>query len=107
MPEFDDAGEKPVRKRCPACGSGPLTMTWRPPAELPGTPLRRNPAPAASSPLDEAPWWPMQTVLDARLSCGSCGNLAYGQLVAGHITDGGLVDGHFVVPAALTPVDAW
>lgn len=107
MTMLEETGEHPVRKRCPVCGSGPLLLAWRPPAKLPGTPRRRNPAPTASSPLDEATWWPMQAVLDARLTCGACGNLSYGQLVAGHVTDDGLVDGHFVVTGARTPVEAW
>ena len=69
--------------------------------------LRPNPEPSGSSPVNEASWWPLQTVLDARMRCGACGNLSYGQLVAGHVTVDGLVDGHFVVPDGAARMVAW
>jgi ribosomal protein S27AE len=107
MAMLDDAGEAQVQKRCPFCGSGPLTMTWRPPADPPGTRLQPRPEPSGSSPLNEPAWWPLQKVLDARLRCSRCGNLSYGRLVAGHVTDDGYVDGHFVAPDASTRWETW
>lgn len=89
MAELEESGEHPVRKRCPVCGNGPITMTWRP--------LVVDGEPIESSDVGTAGWWPMTPVREARMSCPWCKNLAYGRLVDGRVCDNGFVHGHFVV----------
>jgi hypothetical protein len=98
--ELERAGELAVRKSCVFCGSGPLTLAWRPlPDDV--TDL------LVTTPLDRSAWWPTTPALDARLSCASCGNLAYGRLVGGHVTEDGFADGHFVVMPGDWRPDLW
>ena len=95
MIALEESGERPVRKRCVFCGSGPMTLSWRP---TPEPDLR-----VFSSPLDESPWWPENWVRDAKLRCSKCRNLSYGRLVGGHVTADGMVTGEFmtVLPGQL------